>query len=150
MVGLLERGDTRDPHVSNLQSIAHALGVPVGELLEEPAHAGKDRAPEEAGPAEAGDEERIIDMAPAAFHRRLSEAPSNEDLLDLYRQIDAEYIDAELTYRADEDNRTAYRDYAHAIERHMMVVLSLNIRGVTPPDPEQLLLQAGKLEKLRK
>jgi transcriptional regulator with XRE-family HTH domain len=35
IVGLLERGETQDPHVSNLQSIARALGMSAGELLGE-------------------------------------------------------------------------------------------------------------------
>jgi hypothetical protein len=89
-------------------------------------------------------------MGPAEFHKKLSEAPSNKDLLDLYHRIDAEYIDTELVYRADEDNDRALKDYARAIERHMMAFLSLNIRGVTPPDPELLATRAKELEKLRK
>ncbi len=36
VVGLLERGATLDPHVSNLRNIAHALGMQTGELLGEP------------------------------------------------------------------------------------------------------------------
>ena len=35
VVGMLERGVTRDPHVSNLRRIAAALGVSVGQILEE-------------------------------------------------------------------------------------------------------------------
>jgi hypothetical protein len=89
-------------------------------------------------------------MSPAAFYKKLSEAPSNKDLLNLYHQIDAEYTDTELVYRADEDNDRALEDYARAIERHMMAALSLNIRGVTPPDPELLATRARELEKLRK
>lgn len=38
VIGFLERGKTLDPHVSNLQKIAHALGVQTGELLGETAH----------------------------------------------------------------------------------------------------------------
>ncbi len=37
VVGLLERGKTLDPHVSNLRNIAHALDMQTGELLGEPA-----------------------------------------------------------------------------------------------------------------
>lgn len=137
----------RGAYLPTVEKIAAGYGIPVEDLLEEPAVAEKGEAPEAAGPA---DEARLIDASPAEFHRRLSEARSEEALLDLFRRIDAEYLETELTYRADEDNRTAYRDYAHAIERHMMAVLSLNIRGVLPPDPERLALQARKLEKLRK
>jgi len=147
---MIEQRERMDPHYSTLKKLAGALEMSVAELVEDPLLLGKDRAPEAAGPSEAGDEERIIDASPAEFHRRLSEARSEEALLDLFRRIDAEYLETELTYRADEDNRTAYRDYAHAIERYMMAVLSLNIRGITPPDPEQLTLQARKLEELRK
>jgi len=41
----IERGFARDPHYSTLVSIADALGVTVGELLEEPALSGKVEPP---------------------------------------------------------------------------------------------------------
>lgn len=147
--------------VDSARKIAEALGVSVADLQESPpvplGGAPGDRPKVEAptsstlADSEATDEaRRIIDMSPAEFHRRLSEAPSDEDLLDLFRRIDAEYLETELTYREDEDNDHALRDYARAIERHMMAFLSLNIRGVTPPDPELLATRASELEKLRK
>ena len=37
----LERGGRTDPHYSSLNSIAGALGMSVGELLDEPALSGK-------------------------------------------------------------------------------------------------------------
>ncbi len=37
----IERGEIVDPHISTLSRIADALGVSVGDLLQEPAHAGK-------------------------------------------------------------------------------------------------------------
>jgi transcriptional regulator with XRE-family HTH domain len=51
-LALLERGE-RHPHDPTLAKIAKGYGVPVEELLEEPALAGtpgKDEAPKEAGP----------------------------------------------------------------------------------------------------
>lgn len=42
LINRVERGETRDPHISTLSSIAEALGVSVAELLaEEPVLAGK-------------------------------------------------------------------------------------------------------------
>ncbi len=49
-VGDIERGDIEDPHYSSLSKIADALGMSVGELLGEPALAGKVEASREAGP----------------------------------------------------------------------------------------------------
>ena len=46
----LERG-RRHPVMPTLAKIAQGYGVPVEDLLEEPALAGKDEAPREAGPA---------------------------------------------------------------------------------------------------
>jgi transcriptional regulator with XRE-family HTH domain len=45
----LERGASRDPHISTLHRIAHALGVSVDELLGEQALAGKAEAQRETG-----------------------------------------------------------------------------------------------------
>ncbi len=44
-MGSLERGEALDPHISTLSGIADALGMSVGELLEEPALSGKVEAP---------------------------------------------------------------------------------------------------------
>ena len=50
-MGDIERGLIEDPHFSSLRKIADALGVPVGELVEEePALAGKAEAPEAGRP----------------------------------------------------------------------------------------------------
>ncbi len=150
----LERA-RRQPHPPTLAKIAAGYGVEISDLLgpmveEDPVLLGKGEAPEEAGPAEAGDEERIIDMGPAEFHRKLSEAPSNKDLLDLYHRVDAERVATELAFRDDEDNDRALKDHERALRYYMMAVLSLNIRGVTPPDPEQLATRVRELEALRK
>jgi hypothetical protein len=40
-MGDIERGDIEDPHYSSLKKIADGLRVPVGDLLEDPALAGK-------------------------------------------------------------------------------------------------------------
>ncbi|MBV9455596.1 MAG: helix-turn-helix transcriptional regulator [Rubrobacter sp.] len=37
----IERGHIEDPHFSSLSNIAHALGMSIGELMEEPALTGK-------------------------------------------------------------------------------------------------------------
>jgi transcriptional regulator with XRE-family HTH domain len=54
LINRIERGETRDPHVSTLAVIADALGVPVSELLEEAVPLAQ--AP--PSPPEASDEER--------------------------------------------------------------------------------------------
>jgi transcriptional regulator with XRE-family HTH domain len=41
LVSRIERGEIVDPHFSTLTRIAEALGVSVGELMEEPALSGK-------------------------------------------------------------------------------------------------------------
>jgi transcriptional regulator with XRE-family HTH domain len=41
LINRVERGETRDPHISTLSSIAEALGVSVAELMEEETTAGK-------------------------------------------------------------------------------------------------------------
>jgi hypothetical protein len=69
--------------------------------------------------------------------------------VQLYSRVDAERTSAELAYRADKSNRAARSKYARAVERRMMVFLSLYERGVTLQDPEQLSLQAEQLEELQ-
>jgi transcriptional regulator with XRE-family HTH domain len=46
VINRLERGVILDPHFSTLRGIASALGVPVEDLVREPALAVKDEAPE--------------------------------------------------------------------------------------------------------
>jgi transcriptional regulator with XRE-family HTH domain len=46
VINRLERGVILDPHYSTLRGIASALGVPVEDLVREPALAGKAEAPE--------------------------------------------------------------------------------------------------------
>lgn len=146
----LERGLHR-PHDITLSRIARGYGIPVEELLEDPVLLGKAEAPEEAGPTpEAGDEARIIDMSPAEFHRRLSEARSKEALLDLYHRVDAERVATELAYRDDENDDHALKDYERGMRFYLMAALSLSLRGETPPDPEKLATRARELEELRK
>jgi transcriptional regulator with XRE-family HTH domain len=45
VINRLERGVILDPHYSTLRGIASALGVPVEDLVREPALAGKPEAP---------------------------------------------------------------------------------------------------------
>jgi transcriptional regulator with XRE-family HTH domain len=51
-VGDIERGVVQDPHISSLRQIAQALGVPVTQLLEEPAPLAS--APQDTGQPETG------------------------------------------------------------------------------------------------
>ena len=54
VINRLERGVILDPHYSTLRGIASALGVPVEDLVREPALAGEAEAPK-AGRYEPGD-----------------------------------------------------------------------------------------------
>jgi transcriptional regulator with XRE-family HTH domain len=61
VINRLERGVILDPHYSTLRGIASALGVPVEDLVREPALAGKADAPE-TGPS-------LLDKALGAAQR---------------------------------------------------------------------------------
>ncbi len=65
----IERGAIKDPHYSSLRKIADALGVPIGELLEEESlFAGKGDAPE------SGHSEEAHPPAPEEEARRLRDS----------------------------------------------------------------------------
>jgi transcriptional regulator with XRE-family HTH domain len=124
--------------------IARALGVEVADLYP------KGPAPNSSPKPEAGDARRIIDMPSEDFRQTLASTSEagDEALIELYSRLDAERIASELDFRADEDNRTARSDYARAVERRMLLFLTLLTRGVTLPDPEQLSHQVEQLEEL--
>jgi transcriptional regulator with XRE-family HTH domain len=70
----IERGHIEDPHYSSLSKIADALGVSVGELLEDP-HVPKAPAPTspQLGAEEPGEERRIFDVVRELVTRQLEE-----------------------------------------------------------------------------
>jgi transcriptional regulator with XRE-family HTH domain len=128
--------------------IARALGVEVADLYP------KGVAPTSSPKPDSEEERRaatLIDLSQEEFLRALSEASAAgaEALVQLYNRIDAERTSAELAFRADESNRVGRAKYARAVERRMMVFLSLVERGVSLQDPEQLSLQAEQLEELQ-
>jgi transcriptional regulator with XRE-family HTH domain len=125
--------------------IAQALGVEVADLYP------KGKAVASPPESEAGEARRAIDMPHEDFRRTLSEAGEDGEsaLIELYSRLDGERINAELALLEDEDNRAARSDYMRAVERRMRVFLSLVVRGVTLPDPEQLSHQVEQLEKLQ-
>lgn len=128
--------------------IARGLGVEVNDLYPSPKGVAPTSLPKEA---EADGERRAIDIPHEEFRRTLSETSEagDEALIQLYARLDAERINAELRFREDESNHGARSDYARAVERRMMVFLTIAKRGVTLPDPEALSLQIEQLEKLQ-
>lgn len=128
--------------------IARGLGLEVADLYP------KSEAPTSSPESEAWEERRttaVLDLPQEEFLRTLSEASEAGDdvLIDLYHRLDAERATAELVFRADESDPILRSTYARAVERRMMVFLSLVERNVSPPDPEQLSLQAEQLEQLQ-
>jgi transcriptional regulator with XRE-family HTH domain len=67
LVNKLERGVVTDPHYSTLSGIARALGVPVQELVREPALVGKGKASRGAGPTEAERQRPSLDQVREVF-----------------------------------------------------------------------------------
>jgi transcriptional regulator with XRE-family HTH domain len=124
--------------------IAQALGVEVADLYP------KGPAPASSPRPEAGEARRVIDILSEDFRQTLASASASGDeaLVELYSRLDAERINAELRFREDENDRAARSDYARAVERRMMVFLTLVRRGVTLPDPEHLRRQVESLEEL--
>ena len=125
--------------------IARALRVEVADLYP------KGQATTSSPKAEPDRERRVIDLSLEDFRRALSEASEAGDqpLVELYARLDAERINAELAFRGNEDDRAARADYARAVERRMLLFLTLVRRGVTLPDPEQLSHQIEQLEELQ-
>ncbi len=139
-MGDIERGDIADPHYSSLSKIAAGLDMQVSELLEE-AFAGKGEASREAGP------QSLTDIPQDEFLRALSDAASDEALLELFGRMDAERTHIELVFRGNEGNSKARNTFARAVQRRMMVFLTLIERGIAPPDPEKTRL-AEQLENV--
>ncbi len=140
-MGDIERGDIADPHYSSLSKIAAGLDMQVSELLEEPALAGKGEASRGAGP------QSLTDIPQDEFLRVLSDAGSDAALLELFGRMDAERTHLELVFRGDEGNSKAESTFARAVERWMVVFLTLRERGIAPPDPEKTRL-AEQLDSL--
>lgn len=71
LINRVERGETRDPHYSTLVSIAGALGVSVGELMEEtPVPLGEDASEWEEG---LTDEQLLYKLLDSSVERTPSE-----------------------------------------------------------------------------
>ena len=140
----LERG-MRAPQALTLAKIAAALGVDLDELLEEEAPKAPAPPPleevTEAGP------QSLTDIPQDEFLRALSDAVSDAALLELFGRMDAERTHLELAFRDDEENSKARNTFARAVQRRMMVFLTLIERGIAPPDPEKTRL-AEQLENV--
>jgi transcriptional regulator with XRE-family HTH domain len=85
-VGDIERGVVADPHISSLRQIARALGVPVSELLEEPA-----KLPKASPRPEPGQQAKLAPEAiPEPGGRRISVTIAS-DLGDEPDRVDIRY-----------------------------------------------------------
>jgi transcriptional regulator with XRE-family HTH domain len=97
VINRLERGVILDPHYSTLRGIASALGVPVEDLVREPALAGKAEAPKEAGRTH-------IDQSAERLKSSGSKLPEVADLLLDLGQMLLLTWEAELPQRAAQDD----------------------------------------------
>lgn len=89
-VGFIEHGQTRNPSAETVVAIARALGVPVEELLEEPALAvGEAEAPRETGPSSTVDGEHAWVLRVALENARKAAQPiieQDDQSIEAYRQ----------------------------------------------------------------
>lgn len=140
-ISQIENG-RRNPNSETLLKLANALEVEVGDLFP------KAQAPLPLNEATEAGPQSLMDTPQDEFLRALSAAESNEALLGLYNTIDAERTSLELRYREDETDLKAHSAYIRAVERRMVVLLTLVERGVRRPDPEgeSLTRQAERLE----
>ncbi len=83
----------RTPAIGTLEKIAQVLGVSVAELLEEPALAGKAKAPGEAGRTERPEDEeqpRVIPQSADSLKQHIAEMKALKEL----REAEMEDIDS--------------------------------------------------------
>jgi transcriptional regulator with XRE-family HTH domain len=125
------------------RKLAGALGLRVEELLPK-AQAPLPFDVPAAAPNPLSDAVTLWAMPQGDFLRVLSES-DDETLLEIYRRIDGERTALELEYRNDESGRAARSAFLRAVERRMVVLLTLVERGVAPTDPERASL-AEQLE----
>jgi len=90
----------------------------------------------------------LVDMPEAEFSRVVSNATSAGTLLDLYHKIDAERTHRELQWREDEGNPKARAAFTRAVQRRMLVYLSLPGEFVNWSDLERQVKQLGESAKI--
>ena len=132
-VSQIETG-RRSANTASLTKLADALGVGVADLfprVQAPLPLDAD--------AKAG-LSSLTDIPQDEFLRRLSSAVSDEALLELFGRMDAERTHLELAFRDDEGDIKSRNTFARAVQRRMMVFLTLIERGIAPPDPEKIRL----------
>jgi transcriptional regulator with XRE-family HTH domain len=111
--GDIERGRTKDPHYSTLRAVAHALGVPVQELIQEPAEmvAGKAKAPQETG------------------------QPALEvELTNLWKSLAKRASTLKQRYRQGINYEGLLEDLARLFEDHQYLERLRKVREGAPPD----------------
>jgi len=125
--------------------LADALGVSLYDLMEEEAL--KAPAPLQLEEVTEAEPQSLTDIPQDKFLRALSDAVSDAALLELFGRMDAERTHLELAFRDYEENSKARNTFARAVQRRMMVFLTLIERGIAPPDPEKTRL-AEQLENV--
>ncbi len=127
----LERGHRR-PVMPTLAKIADGYGVPVEELLEEPALAGKAEAP--LSP------ERALSIADDDSFRRTIEAVPTEELRGLVVELVRDYKPLSLGDARSELREEAVRRVM-AFSRAILIDEELERRGAEPPEIYPLTLK---------
>jgi transcriptional regulator with XRE-family HTH domain len=83
--GDIERGHVRDPHLSSLEAIAQALGVPIQELVSEEIAVPLGEVPQEAGLAGADPSAKLA-AAAANPSAKLAAATVLEEIAELWAE----------------------------------------------------------------
>ncbi len=131
-VGRIETGTVTDPHYSTLSRIAGGLDVSVGELLEEPAFAGKAEAP--LSP------ERALSIADDDAFRRTIEAVPTEELRGLVVELVSGYKPQSLGDVRSELREEAFRRVM-SFNRATLIDEELERRGAESPEIYPLTLK---------
>lgn len=150
-ISRIENG-RQSPNTETLERIARALEAEVASLFPK-AQTPLFREQPSGEDAEHGQSAAILEnpseIPQGEFLRALSVATSDEALLDIFYRTDAERTHLELEFREDESNRSARDAFARAVERRMIVFLTLVERGVAPHDSESVRLAEQLQEVLQ-
>jgi len=98
-VAQIEQGGRTDPHYSTLTKLADALNMSVGELLEEPALAGKAEAPREAGQSLLESLERVSLLEKVLHAARQDEEKTRKAV---NRSVESGGVTAIASFKEDE------------------------------------------------
>ena len=122
----------------------------ISELMEKSEVYPKLEAPLPFEELSGAGPQSLTSLSQAEFLNTLSAASeSDEGLLEVFRRIDAERLNLELVWREDEANHKAHDAYGLAVDRRLVVFLTLYERGLKPPYPEKASLAEQLQEAMR-